>query len=62
MASSNHSNLRFSGRTVIAKSSNMDNEGFCSSCFICDKMPSDNLKATHSANLIGSCSNFVQNM
>ena len=29
-----------------------DNESVCS-CFICDKMPSDNLKATYSANKIG---------
>jgi len=63
MASSNQSNLRISSRTVvIAKSSNMDNEGFCS-CFICDKMPSDNLKATYSANRIGvKCRNCQTNI
>jgi len=62
MASSNLSNVRVSSRTVIAKSSNMDNEGFCS-CFICDIMPSDNLKATYSANKIGvKCRNCQTNI
>ena len=62
MASRNQSNLKISSRTVIAKSSNMDNEGFCS-CFICDKMPSDNLKATYSANKIGvKCRNCLESL
>ena len=59
MASSNQSNLRFySRRMVITKSSDMDNEGLCS-CFICDKMSSDNLKA----NKIGvKCRNCQTNI
>ena len=62
MASSNPSNIRISSRTVISKSSNLDKEGFCS-CFICDKMPSDNLKATYSANRIGvKCRNCQTNI
>ena len=63
MASSNQSNLRFySRRMVITKSSDMDNECLCR-CFICDIMPSDNLKATYSANKIGvKCRNCQTNI
>ena len=62
MASSNQPNVRISSRTVISKSIIMDNEGFCS-CFICDIMPTDNLKATYSANKIGvKCRNCQTNI
>ena len=55
MASSDQHNIRSSTRTVFTygnRSDDIDDEGICS-CFFCDLMTSDNMKASYSANKIG---------
>ena len=53
MASSDQHNIRSSTRTVFTnRSDDIDDEGICS-CFFCYLMPSDNMKASYSANKIG---------
>ena len=63
MTSSNQQSiLRSSNRTVISKNIDLDVEGFCS-CFFCDKMPRDDMKASYSANKIGvKCRNCKINI